>query len=147
VKLWFGIGTTPLHSLYTTREWEVHINILSHVHFQRNLNNKRFSDPIKKKMKSLLKAASQVEIDQIFSDLEKSDENGILDWINYYRTPHILASLNASASLMDVEIWNRYGHNTNTAETAHSLVNRTGKQLKLLSAILRGQKLDERHLK
>ncbi len=38
---------------------------------------------------------------------------------------------------MDVEIWNQYGNNTNTAEAAHSLVNRTGKQLKLLSAILR----------
>lgn len=38
---------------------------------------------------------------------------------------------------MDVEIWNRYENNTNTAEAAHSLVNRTGKQLKLLSAILR----------
>ncbi|CAB4389432.1 unnamed protein product [Rhizophagus irregularis] len=32
-------------------------------------------------------------------------------------------------------------------ETAHSLVNRTGKQLKFLSAISLGQKLDERHLK
>ncbi|EXX73603.1 hypothetical protein GLOIN_2v280613 [Rhizophagus irregularis DAOM 181602=DAOM 197198] len=31
---------------------------------------------------------------------------------------------------MDVEIWNRYGKNTNTAEAAHSLVNRTGTQLK-----------------
>ncbi|CAB5355735.1 unnamed protein product [Rhizophagus irregularis] len=48
---------------------------------------------------------------------------------------------------MNVEIWNRYGNNTITAEAAHSLVNRTGKQLKLLSDILRGQKLDERHLK
>jgi hypothetical protein len=38
---------------------------------------------------------------------------------------------------MDIEIWNRYGNNTNTAEAAHSLVNRTGKQLKLLPAILR----------
>jgi hypothetical protein len=38
---------------------------------------------------------------------------------------------------MDVEIWNRYGNNTNTAEAVHSLVNRTGKQLKFLLAILR----------
>ncbi|PKB96181.1 hypothetical protein RhiirA5_435301 [Rhizophagus irregularis] len=48
---------------------------------------------------------------------------------------------------MDVKIWNRYKNNTNTAEAAHSLVNRTGKQPKLLSAILRGQNLDEHHLK
>jgi len=57
--------------------------------------------------------------------------------MDYYKRPHILATINSSASLMDVEIWNRYGNNTNTAEAAHSLVNRTGKQLKLLSAILR----------
>ena len=38
---------------------------------------------------------------------------------------------------MDTEIWNRYGNDTNAAEAAHALVNRTGKQLKLLTAILR----------
>jgi hypothetical protein len=43
----------------------------------RNINNKRFSDSIKKKMKSLLKATSQMELDQIFSELEKSEEDGI----------------------------------------------------------------------
>ncbi|CAB5393707.1 unnamed protein product [Rhizophagus irregularis] len=95
----------------------------------------------------IFKAESKVELNQIFSDIEKSDEDGVKDWIDYYQRPHILATINSSASLMDVEIWNRYGNNTNTAEAAHSLVNRTGKQLKLLSAILRGQKLDERHLK
>uniref|UniRef100_U9TWG1 Uncharacterized protein n=1 Tax=Rhizophagus irregularis (strain DAOM 181602 / DAOM 197198 / MUCL 43194) TaxID=747089 RepID=U9TWG1_RHIID len=36
------------------------------------------------------------------------------------------------------------GRNTNNAEAAHSMVNREGKQLKLLSAILRGKKYDER---
>ncbi|CAB4436469.1 unnamed protein product [Rhizophagus irregularis] len=117
------------------------------VHFQRNLHNKHFSDPIKKKMISLLKATSKAELDQIFSDIEKSDEDGVNDWIDYYQRPYILATINSSASLMDVEIWNRYENNTNTAEAAHSLVNRTGKQLKLLSAILRGRNLDERHLK
>ena len=38
---------------------------------------------------------------------------------------------------MDIEIWNRCGSDTNAAEMAHALVNRTGKQLKLLIAILR----------
>jgi hypothetical protein len=38
---------------------------------------------------------------------------------------------------MDLEIWNRYGNDTNAAEAAHALVNKTGKQLNLLSAILR----------
>jgi hypothetical protein len=32
---------------------------------------------LKKKMNSLLKAASQVELDQIFLELEKSDEDGV----------------------------------------------------------------------
>ncbi|PKC55676.1 hypothetical protein RhiirA1_402713, partial [Rhizophagus irregularis] len=68
-------------------------------------------------------------------------------WIDYYQRPYILATINSSALLMDVKIWNRYKNNTNTAEAAHSLVNRTGKQPKLLSAILRGQNLDEHHLK
>ncbi|CAB4410312.1 unnamed protein product [Rhizophagus irregularis] len=55
-----------------------------HVHFQRNLYNKHFSDPIKKKMISLLKATSKAELDQIFSDIEKFDEYGVNDWIDYY---------------------------------------------------------------
>ncbi|CAB5304708.1 unnamed protein product [Rhizophagus irregularis] len=57
------------------------------------------------------------------NDIEKSDEDGVK------------ATINSSASLMDVEIWNRYGNNTNAAEAAHFLVNRT--QLFY----------DERHLK
>ena len=48
-----------------------------------------------------------------------------------------MASLNSSASLMDLEIWNRCENNTNAAEAAHALANRTGKQLKLLPVILR----------
>ncbi|CAB4429718.1 unnamed protein product [Rhizophagus irregularis] len=42
------------------------------------------------------------------------------------------------------EIWRKSGGNTNNAEAAHSIVNREGKQLKLLSAILRGKRYDER---
>ncbi|PKY21956.1 hypothetical protein RhiirB3_435708 [Rhizophagus irregularis] len=93
-----GLGLSP-HSLDTTCEWEVHImNIfkLCHVHFQRNVKY-----------------------------IEKSDEDGVKDWIDYYQILHILATINSSASLMDVEIWNRYGNNTNAAEAAHFLVNRT----------------------
>jgi hypothetical protein len=41
------------------------------------VNNKRFSELIKKKMISLLKAESKVELNQIFSDIEKSDEDGV----------------------------------------------------------------------
>jgi len=38
---------------------------------------------------------------------------------------------------MDPEIWNQCENNTNAAEAAHALANRTGKQLKLLTAVLR----------
>ena len=40
-------------------------------------------------------------------------------------------------SNIDHEIWNKSGSNTNNAKTAHSMANREGKQLKLLSAILK----------
>jgi hypothetical protein len=41
------------------------------------VNNKHFSNPIKRKMISLLKATSKLELDQIFLDIEKSEEDGI----------------------------------------------------------------------
>ena len=37
---------------------------------------------------------------------------------------------------MERYIWRKYGNNTNAAEAAHALINREGKQLKLMSAIL-----------
>ena len=37
---------------------------------------------------------------------------------------------------MERNIWRKYGNNTNMAESAHALINREGKQLKLMSAIL-----------
>jgi hypothetical protein len=38
---------------------------------------------------------------------------------------------------MNPEIWASSGNNTNVAEAAHALANREGKQLKLLTAIIR----------
>jgi hypothetical protein len=38
---------------------------------------------------------------------------------------------------VDPEIWARSSNNTNVAEAAHALANREGKQLKLLTAIIR----------
>ncbi|CAB5201833.1 unnamed protein product [Rhizophagus irregularis] len=76
-----GLGLSP-HSLDTTCEWEVHImNIfkLCHVHFQ----------------------SKQSGIKSNFSDIEKSDKDGVKDWIDYYQILHILATINSSASLME----------------------------------------------
>ena len=60
-----------------------------------------------------------------------------LEWVHYYRQPYVLASLNLNASKMDPEIWASSVNNTNVAEAAHALANREGKQLKLLTAIIR----------
>ena len=48
-----------------------------------------------------------------------------------------MALLNKYISNINNEIWDKSGSDTNNAEAAHSMVNREGKQLKLLSAILR----------
>jgi hypothetical protein len=45
--------------------------------------------------------------------------------------------LNLNASKINSEIWASSENNTNVAEAAHSLANREGKQLKLLTAIIR----------
>ncbi|GBC40395.2 hypothetical protein GLOIN_2v1770820 [Rhizophagus irregularis DAOM 181602=DAOM 197198] len=45
------------------------------------------------------------------------------------------------------EIWECHANNTNIAEAAHAQANREGKQLKLLTAIMRGRCLDERIFK
>jgi hypothetical protein len=37
---------------------------------------------------------------------------------------------------MERHIWGKYGNYTNIAESAHALINREGKQLNLMSAIL-----------
>ena len=61
----------------------------------------------------------------------------MLDWVKYYRQPYVLASLNKHVSNMENEIWERHANNTNIAEAAHAQANREGKQLKLLTAIMR----------
>src|SRR6266496_2930180 len=60
-----------------------------------------------------------------------------VDWLKYYQQPYMLSSLNQFILNIDHEIWNKSRSNINNAEAAHSMVNREGKQLKLLSAILR----------
>ncbi|EXX63108.1 hypothetical protein RirG_155410 [Rhizophagus irregularis DAOM 197198w] len=68
----------------------------------------------------------------------------LIEWLNYYRQSYVLSSLNKYVSNVDHEIWNKSGSDTNNAEAAHSMANREGKQLKLLSAILKGKRYDAR---
>jgi hypothetical protein len=58
----------------------------------------------------------------------------LIEWLNYYWQSYVLSSLNKYVSNV---IWNKSGSDTNNAEAAHSMANREGKQLKLLSAILK----------
>jgi hypothetical protein len=57
-----------------------------------------------------------------------------LEWGGYYRQPYVLATLNVNASNINPEIWASSTNNTNVAEAAHALA---GRQLNLLTAIIR----------
>ena len=48
-----------------------------------------------------------------------------------------MASLNQFISNINHEVWHKNEINTNNAKAAHTMVNREGKQLGLLSVILR----------
>ncbi|CAG8554825.1 10961_t:CDS:2, partial [Dentiscutata heterogama] len=68
-------------------------------------------------------------------------------WVQFYQKPYIIASLNPNISNISNDDWYAAPNSTNCAEAAHSMSNREGKQLKLMTAILRGQKLDMRYFK
>ncbi len=61
----------------------------------------------------------------------------LLDWVAFYRQKWVIASLNKCMSKIDDNIWLTSPDNTNVAESAHALSNRYGKNLKLVTAILR----------
>ncbi|PKY46197.1 hypothetical protein RhiirA4_470940 [Rhizophagus irregularis] len=133
-----GLGLA-LYELDSSKDWETHLMHIFKscvVHFQRNLFNKHFSQETYNLAKSILNAPSQESVESILNAIESSDESGAKDWAKYYKTPWIISSLNINMSKMERQIWRKYGNNTNAAEAAHALINREGKQLKLLSAIL-----------
>ncbi|CAB4492114.1 unnamed protein product [Rhizophagus irregularis] len=100
-------------------------------------------------MIALLTAESESAINQVFDDIQAIEENAA-DWITFYRQKWVIASLNKSMSKIANDVWITLGmptitspDNTNVAESAHALSNRRGRDLKLLTAILHGQKLDK----
>ncbi|CAG8738842.1 21803_t:CDS:2, partial [Racocetra persica] len=120
-----GLGLA-LYNIDPSRDWEI------------NLFNKQFSQEIHDLAKSILNAPSQELVKSILDKIELSDEPGAKEWANYYKTPWIISSLkNVHMSKMERNIWKKHDDNTNSAESAHALANKEGKQLKLLSAILR----------
>jgi hypothetical protein len=60
-----------------------------------------------------------------------------LDWLAFYQIPWVIGSLTHSYSLMPYEYWMTTPFDTNVAESAHAMINRTGKSLKLKTAVLR----------
>ncbi|CAB4428952.1 unnamed protein product [Rhizophagus irregularis] len=95
-------------------------------------------------LKDIIEGIGCILADLDSAQAKDTNDDGIEDWLKYYKQPYVLSSLNQFISNIDHEIWRKSGGNTNNAEAAHSMVNREGKQLKLLSAILRGKRYDER---
>ncbi|RGB33580.1 hypothetical protein C1646_761569 [Rhizophagus diaphanus] len=118
-----GLGLA-LHDLDHEKSWETHLTFILKtclVHFE-----------------------SKEQVHDLLQQIEDTNDEGIKEWLNYYRQSYVLSSLNKYVSNVDHEIWNKSGSDTNNAEAAHSMANREGKQLKLLSAILKGKRYDAR---
>ncbi|PKC10437.1 hypothetical protein RhiirA5_374654 [Rhizophagus irregularis] len=92
----------------------------------------------------LLTAKSENEIDLLFDKIQTAEEN-TSDWISFYQQKWVIGSLNKNMSKIDNEIWINAPNSTNAAEAAHALSNRGGKNLKLVTTIFQGRKLDKGH--
>ena len=134
---------------------------LINLFFFRNLFHKSFTTNTKNLIRQIPNAISKEQVHDLLQQIEDTNDKGIkgilfiyfkilrinvilkkksfflTEWLNYYRQPYVLSSLNKYVSNVDHEIWNKSGSDTNNAEAAHSMANREGKQLKLLSAILK----------
>ncbi|CAG8803663.1 14465_t:CDS:2, partial [Gigaspora rosea] len=51
----------------------------------------------------------------------------LVDWVSFYNTLWVKASLNLLFSHMDTEVWNKTPNNTNVAEASHANINRNAK--------------------
>ncbi|CAG8806720.1 35626_t:CDS:2, partial [Racocetra persica] len=133
-----GLGKTLalIDSSFTWEEHLVHIFKSCQVHYKRKLNEKRFENNVKAKMELLLTAKAEKVIIVLQTN-----------WVQYYKKPYIIASLNPNLSKIPHDLWHAAPNSTNCAEAAHAMSNREGKQLKLMTAILRGRKLDMRNFK
>ncbi|CAG8499933.1 12595_t:CDS:2 [Dentiscutata heterogama] len=77
----------------------------------------------------------------IEQEIERSTDISIKnicsDWISFYKTPWILASLTEAYTKMPINLWNSTLFDTNIAESVHASVNREGTKLKLRTAIIK----------
>ncbi|EXX50481.1 hypothetical protein RirG_270430 [Rhizophagus irregularis DAOM 197198w] len=134
-----GLGMA-LHKIHNSLTWEehlLHIFKSCHIHYNRNVKNNKYSYQLKKLMYEFPNASTTERVNQIFEELEASDESTIKDWIAFYSKPWVRASLNPIYSFIALDIWQNAPDNTNVAESCHANCNRDGKALPLEAAILK----------
>ncbi|RGB40961.1 hypothetical protein C1646_752732 [Rhizophagus diaphanus] len=74
------------------------------LHYKRKIRENRYDDMIANDMLALLTVSFEVEINQLFNNIEKTDA----EWAAYYRQKWIIASLNKHMSKIDNETWQFY---------------------------------------
>ncbi|CAB4376450.1 unnamed protein product [Rhizophagus irregularis] len=140
-----GLGKT-MKKMDPTRKAKEHLQYVFKsccIYYKRNVDHYPYCADTKHDMLEILKANSSEEINQIFGQIKMRNEDGIQNWLEYYQKPWVLGSLTYHYSLMSYEDWQTTPFDTNIAESAHAMINRTGKSLKLKIAILRGWKHNE----
>ncbi|PKK63721.1 hypothetical protein RhiirC2_716774 [Rhizophagus irregularis] len=139
-----GLGFV-LNEINGTKSWEEHLIYIfksCHVHYKRKIREKHYDDSVKNNMYAFLSAESENMINKLFNNIQMADES-TSDWIAFYRQNWVIVSLNKCISKIDNEVWIASPDNTNIAEAAHALSNCCGKNLKLVTAIIQGRKLDK----
>ncbi|UZO06142.1 uncharacterized protein OCT59_026473 [Rhizophagus irregularis] len=139
-----GLGKA-MKKMDPTRKAKEHLQYVfksCHIYYKKNVDHYPYCADTKHDMLEILKVNSFEEINQIFGQIKMHNEDGIQNWLEYYQKPWVLGSLTYHYSLMSYEDWQTTQFDTNIAESAHAMINRTGKSLKLKIAILSKDKSD-----
>ena len=79
-------------------------------------------------------------------EAEANNLTSLLNWLEHKdRNPWVLQCLSLATTAMSREDWRSTSSNTNNAESAHAQSQREGIKLTLLSAVIKGKRLDSRH--
>ncbi|RHZ81267.1 hypothetical protein Glove_122g78 [Diversispora epigaea] len=108
-----------LNEIDKTKDWEEHlVHILKscQVYYKRKIKENKYDEIVSNDMLALLSADSEDIINKLFDNILKNNKNTTIP------------------------------NNTNIAEVAHALSNRHEKNLKLITAIKQGYKLDKERL-
>ncbi|RIA98321.1 hypothetical protein C1645_812880 [Glomus cerebriforme] len=112
------------------------------IHFERNIRNSKYLNENKSLMRQLPKAKTKDDVNFLFEQLQIINYENINDWINEYKTPWILASLNRNYSLMDYDVWRTTPFDTKVFECSHSNVSKEGTRLRLKTTIFHSWNYD-----